>query len=123
VILVDTSIWVDHLRAGDARLAEALDRAAVFVHPFIVGELACGLLRNRSELLRLLRGLPGVPAASDDEALDFIERHRLMGRGVGYIGVHLLVSAALSGGARIWSRDRGLAEVAAELDLAHTPTS
>jgi hypothetical protein len=123
VILVDTSIWVDHLRAGDARLAEALDRAAVFVHPFIVGELACGLLRNRSELLRLLRGLPGVPAASDDEALDFIERHRLMGRGVGYIDVHLLVSAALSGGARIWSRDRRLAEVAAELDLAHTPTS
>jgi hypothetical protein len=123
VILVDTSIWVDHLRAGDARLADALDRAAVFIHPFIVSELACGLLRNRGELLRLLRSLPGVPAASDDEALDFIERHGLMGRGVGYIDVHLLASAALSGGVRLWSRDVRLAGVAAELDLAHTPTS
>jgi predicted nucleic acid-binding protein len=82
------------------------------------GELACGNLRNRSEVLELLGNLPSVPAATDAEAMEFIERRALMGRGIGYIDVHLLASAALAGTARLWTRDRRLAAVAAELDLA-----
>lgn len=117
MILVDTSIWVDHLRRGDAALTDALDRGSVFIHPFIIGELACGLLGNREELLRLLQRLPAVPTATDTEALQFIEGHRLMGRGIGYIDVHLLTSAALSGGVRLWSRDSRLADVADALGL------
>ena len=120
MILVDTSIWVDHLRRGDTALTDALDRGAVFIHPFIIGELACGLLGNREELLRLLQRLPAVPTATDAEALQFIEGRRLMGRGIGYIDVHLLTSAALSGGVRLWSRDSCLAGVADDLDLAFT---
>ena len=123
MILVDTSVWVDHLRSGDAGLASALDQGAIFIHPFIVGELACGRLSNRGEILALLRKLPSVPTATDDEALRFIEHHRLMGRGIGYVDVHLLASAALSGGVRLWSRDRRLAVVAADLGLASEPPS
>jgi predicted nucleic acid-binding protein len=118
VILADTSVWIDHLRAGVPALAEALDRGQVLAHPFVRGEIACGNLRNRSEVLELLGNLPSVPAATDAEAMEFIERRALMGRGIGYIDVHLLASAALAGTARLWTRDRRLAAVAAELDLA-----
>jgi predicted nucleic acid-binding protein len=118
VILADTSVWIDHLRLGVPALAEALERGRVLVHPFVRGELACGNLRNRSEVLELLGNLPSVPAATDAEAMEFIERRALMGRGIGYIDVHLLASAALAGTARLWTRDRRLAAVAAELDLA-----
>ena len=121
MILVDTSIWVDHLRRGDAALTDALERGSVFIHPFIIGELACGLFGNREELLGLLQRLPAVPAATDAETLRFIEGRRLMGRGIGYIDVHLLTSAALSGGVRLWSRDGRLASVADDLGLAFTP--
>lgn len=123
MILVDTSIWVDHLRSGDAGLTDALDRGAVSIHPFIIGELACGLLGNRAGLLGLLRQLPAVPTASDDEALQFIEDHRLMGRGLGYVDVHLLAAAALSGGMPLWTRDHRLAGAAADLGFGFTPTS
>ncbi len=117
MILADTSVWVDHLRVGDPRLAETLDRAAVFAHPFVIGELACGRLRNRGEVLGLLRRLPAVPVATDDEALRFVEARRLMGRGIGWVDVHLLASSVLSGGVRLWTRDRRLAAVAAELGV------
>lgn len=117
MILVDTSVWVDHLRAGEPRLADALNAGSVCVHPLIIGELACGSLRNRVEVLSLLSKLPIVPVATDREALGFIERKRLMGRGIGYIDVHLLASAALSATARLWTRDRRLAAVAGELNL------
>ena len=82
------------------------------------GELACGNLANRSEVLELLGGLPAAPSATDPEALEFIERRALMGRGIGYIDVHLLASIALSGDVRLWTKDRRLAAVATELDLA-----
>jgi len=121
VILVDTSIWVDHLRAGDDGLATALERGLVLTHPFIVGELACGRIRNRSEVLRLLGSLPVGPVATDDEALRYIDFHQLMGRGIGYVDVHLLASAALAEGMRLWTRDRRLGEVAAELGVAYVP--
>ncbi len=121
MILVDTSVWIDHLREGIPALAAALDQDIVFTHPLVVGELACGNLRNRAELFALLDRLPGAPLASDAEALELIERRMLMGRGIGYIDVHLLASAALAHDARIWTRDRRLAAVALELDLGMKP--
>jgi predicted nucleic acid-binding protein len=118
VILVDTSVWIDHLRSGEAALATALQGGRVLIHPFVLGELACGNLENRGEVLRLLGALPAAPTATDPEVLGLIERRALMGRGIGYIDVHLLASTALTADARIWTRDRRLATVAAELELA-----
>ena len=118
MILVDTSVWIDHLRSGDPALSEALEGGRVLMHPFVLGELACGNLKNRSEVLRLLGDLPAAPTATDPEALGLIERRALMGRGIGYIDVHLLASAALDGVARLWTRDRRLSAAAAELELA-----
>ena len=119
MILVDTSVWVDHLRDGAPALAAALEQGSVLMHPFVLGELACGNLKNRGEVLRLLGDLPAAPLATDPEALDYIERRALMGRGIGYVDVHLLASAALAGAARLWTRDKRLAAVAADLKLAY----
>lgn len=116
MILVDTSVWIDHLRSGEPSLAAALEGGRVMMHPFVLGELACGNLKNRGEVLKLLGDLPAAPTATDPEALEFIERRALMGRGIGYIDVHLLASIALSGDARLWTRDRRLA--ATELEPA-----
>jgi predicted nucleic acid-binding protein len=118
VILVDTSVWIDHLRSGEPLLVAALEGGRVLMHPFVLGELACGNLANWSEVLELLGGLPAAPSATDPEALEFIERRTLMGRGIGYIDVHLLASIALSGDARLWTRDRRLTAVATELTVA-----
>jgi len=119
VILVDTSVWVDHLRAGDPVLGERLNRSQVQMHPFVLGELACGNLRNRGELLRLLKALPQAIVASDEEVLFFIERNALMGQGIGYVDAHLLAAAALGGSTPLWTRDKRLRSVAAALNLAH----
>lgn len=119
MILVDTSVWVEHLRRGAPALATALEQGTVLTHPFVLGELACGNLKNRAEVLRLLGELPAAPMATDAEALDFIERRALMGRGIGYIDVHLLASVTLTGSARLWTRDKRLAAVAEDLELAH----
>ncbi|MGH2634373.1 MAG: type II toxin-antitoxin system VapC family toxin [Tepidiformaceae bacterium] len=118
MILVDTSVWVDHLRSNDVRLASALEAGSVVTHPFVVGELACGNLQNRTEVLALIQQLPTAPVATDAEALAFIEAGSLMGRGIGYVDVHLLASAKLANDCRLWTRDRRLAAVAAELDVA-----
>jgi predicted nucleic acid-binding protein len=117
MILVDTSVWVDHLRGTDAQLAELLTRGAVGMHPMIVGELACGNLRNRTELLGLWRNLPHIVPATDHEALDFLEQNRLMGKGIGWIDIHLLAAVALHGDASLWTRDKRLAGLAAALGL------
>jgi len=119
MILVDTSVWVDHLRKGVPALAAALEQGAVLMHPFVIGELACGKLKNRSEVLQLLGEMPGAPMVTDSEARDFIERRALMGQGIGYIDVHLLASATLAGPARLWTRDKRLAAVAEGLELAY----
>ena len=119
-VLIDTSVWVEHLRRGDPTLSSLLNRGEVECHPFILGELACGSLRRRSEVLSLLRSLPHVSVASHDEVLTLIERHRLMGRGIGWIDAHLLTSAALSN-TPLWSRDRRLAQVATDLHLCAQP--
>jgi predicted nucleic acid-binding protein len=117
VILVDTSVWIDHLHKGIPALGEALERGEVLSHPFVIGELACGELANRGEVLELLLTLPASPLATDGEALRFIEDRRLMGKGIGYIDVHLLASAILAEGVRLWTRDKRLAAIAALLDV------
>ena len=113
MILADTSVWIDHLRAGDEGLVTLLDSAQVLIHPFIMGEMACGKLRNRSEVLTLLGDLPRVMVATDAEVLFLIERHALMGRGIDYIDAHLLAAVSLAGPARLWTRDKRLGAVAA----------
>jgi len=117
VILVDTSVWVDHLRAGIPAVATALEAGRVLIHPFVLGELACGNLNNRGAVLPLLGDLPAAPTATDPEALRFIEGRGLMGRGIGYIDVHLLASVVLASATQLWTRDERLAAVAADLDL------
>jgi predicted nucleic acid-binding protein len=121
MILVDSSVWIAHLREGVAALAAVLDEGMVLTHPLVTGEIACGSLPHRAEVLALLAGIPAATRASDVEALEFIERHSLMGRGVGFIDVHLLASTALTHGASLWTRDRRLAAIAAELDLGLKP--
>lgn len=117
MILVDSSIWVDHLRRGDARLEALLGIGQVLTHAFVVGELALGSLRQRDIVLRSLLDLPQAVQASDDEALAFIERHALAGLGIGYVDVHLLASARLTA-ACLWTRDKRLHEVAMKLEQA-----
>lgn len=117
MILVDTSVWIDHLSHGESTLSQALTRMSVGIHPFVVGEIACGNLRNRQEVLQLLQGLPAMQQALDVEVVQFIENKGLMGRGIGYVHAHLCASALLSG-ARLWTRDKRLLAVAQELDLA-----
>jgi hypothetical protein len=118
VILVDTSVWVDHLRRGDPELMSLLNSNQVLMHPFVLGELACGNLINRAEVLALLGDLPRVVVATDEETLFFIERHALMGRGIGYVDAHLLAAVALDADSLVWSRDQRLQEVASALVLA-----
>ncbi len=120
MILVDTSVWLDHLRSGSEPLGQALDEGLVETHPFVIGELACGNLSNRHEVISLMQGLPVAPVATETEALAFIDSRSLMGRGIGYIDVHLLASAALSGSTtRLWTFDRRLAVVSRELHLSY----
>ena len=118
MILADTSVWVDHLRRGNSRLAVALDAQDVATHPFVIGELACGDLRDRRTVLALLHRLPSATVATNDEALAVIDKRRLMGRGLGFIDVHLLASALLSPDLDLWTFDTPLATAAARLGLA-----
>lgn len=119
MILLDTSVWVDHLRQGDALAAAVLQAGSVLSHPFVIGELACGNLKSRTNLLGLLAALPKARVAQDEEVLYFIERHALMGRGIGYIDAHLLAAVALTEGARLWTRDKRLDALARSRDLAY----
>jgi predicted nucleic acid-binding protein len=118
VILVDTSIWVEHLRRREPGLEASLSGGRVLMHPFILGEIACGNLRRRAELLSLMRQLPQAPVASEEEVLEFIEHRHLTGRGIGYVDVHLLASSILAADTRLWTQDRRLAVVAAEIGCA-----
>ncbi|MEQ9479141.1 MAG: type II toxin-antitoxin system VapC family toxin [Algiphilus sp.] len=112
MVLVDTSVWVDHFREGVPALADLLERNVVFMHPFVHGELACGNLKSRAETLLLLANLPMAPQASNEEVLEFIEANRLMGKGIGLIDAHLLASVVLAADARLWTHDRRLGGVA-----------
>ncbi len=119
MILVDTSVWVDHLRRGDAALARLLELGTVVMHPFVLGEIACGSLADREVILELLRNLPNAVVAESDEVLGFIERQGLHGKGIGYVDVHLLASVMLTDGTRLWTRDKRLRAVADPLNLAY----
>jgi hypothetical protein len=118
MILVDTSIWIDHLRIGDRRLGDLLNASSVLVHPFVVGEIALGQLRQRAFVLETLSGLPTATLATNAEVIGFINRHILHGRGIGYIDVHLLASTRLTPSATLWTKDRRLQTIAADLGLA-----
>jgi predicted nucleic acid-binding protein len=115
-MLVDTSVWVDHLRRRNATLVVLLEQTQVWTHSFVVGELACGNLAQRDKVLGALAALPQAPVASHDEALAFLDTHRLMGRGLGWIDVHLLASAKL-GRLPFWTLDKRLAAVVTSLQL------
>ena len=118
MILVDTSVWIDHLHRAIPALADALEADDVMTHPFVIGELACSELRHRREVLDLLASLPEATVATDDETMHLIEQRRLMGKGIGYIDAHLLASVTLSAESRLWTSDKRLAEIAATLRLA-----
>lgn len=118
MILVDTSVWIDHLRAGDTELVVLLQAGHVLAHPFVTGELALGHLSHRSEILGPLNHLPQVKVATDQEVLTLVDNHQLFGLGIGYIDAHLLAATALTIGARLWTRDKRLATVADQLELS-----
>lgn len=111
MILVDTSVWVFHLRETQPGLAELLNEGQVACHPFILGELACGNLRNRTTVLSLLEALPKAVLVEHEEVLAFIENHDLMGKGLGYVDVHLLASAVLTE-LPLWTLDKKLKKAA-----------
>jgi predicted nucleic acid-binding protein len=117
LILVDTSVWVDHLRRRDTQLVNLLNANSVLMHPFVVGEIACGSLADRALTLDLLLNLPAALVAEPDEALIYLDQHSLHVKGIGYVDVHLLASAAISG-AKLWTRDKRLRIVAQELRCA-----
>jgi len=114
MILVDTSVWVDHLRKGEKELESLLDDGLVLSHPFVICELACGNLKNRDEILSLLDALPKTGVASHEEVLHLVADRKLYGKGLGFIDVHLLAAAVLSQSS-LWTRDRKLASAARDL--------
>ncbi|HWA91748.1 MAG TPA: type II toxin-antitoxin system VapC family toxin [Rhizomicrobium sp.] len=118
MILVDASVWIDHVRAPDDVMTELLLSERVLTHPFIIGEVVLGHVRRREAVLSELRELPLVGVVDDDEVLEFIHTHRLFGLGIGYIDAHLLASSKLAEGSSIWTLDRNLRAAAAKLGLA-----
>jgi predicted nucleic acid-binding protein len=122
VILVDTSVWVDHLRKGDGTLSDLLDAGEVLSHPFVIGELALGRLVQRDIVLSALRDLPQAEVATPQEVLRLVEQQKLSGLGIGYVDVHLLAAVRLTAGTTsLWTRDRRLDGVAGRFGLATMP--
>jgi predicted nucleic acid-binding protein len=121
MILVDTSIWIDHLHKTETGLVALLDDAEVCIHPMIIGELALASLQDRSVILSLLADLPGVPIATHAEVLQLIESHALYGTGLSLVDAHLLAALRLSGTTRLWTRDRRLESAANRLEVAAGP--
>lgn len=118
MIVVDTSVWIDHFRRGNRTLVQLLAEDQVRMHPYVVGELACGTLRQRHETLALLQSLPAIGVVSDAEALFYLDHQRLYGKGLGYIDLHLLAATAIAG-AELWSLDRALQRQATALRVAY----
>jgi predicted nucleic acid-binding protein len=119
VVLVDTSIWIDHFRKASRTLSSLLEQDEVILHSFVLGELACGNLNNRKEIIALLHALPVVTKIDDDEIMFFIEGHALMGRGVGLIDMHLLASCHLDK-CRLWTKDKRLRGMATEMGIEYS---
>lgn len=121
MILVDTSLWIDHLRSGNDVLADLLDNSAVLAHPWVTGELALGNLTHRAEILALLRALPQAALAEHDEVLLLIEQQALSGAGIGYVDAQLLAASRLTPDTKLWTTDKRLANIAARLGLEYQP--
>lgn len=118
MILADTSVWIDHLRAPDPRLQDLLDRQQILIHPFVIGELALGSMRDRPRTMFALKRLPPAMMSRDRDVVAMIDNHRLHGRGIGYVDAHLLASTLITPEALIWSTDRRLMAVARDLSIA-----
>jgi predicted nucleic acid-binding protein len=116
MLLADTSVWIQHFRRGETRLADRLSDGLVLMHPFVSGELACGNLKGRAETLSDLNALPSAMVATESEVMKLIEGRRLWGRGLGWVDIHLLAAALLSR-CQFWTLDKKLREAAAELGL------
>ena len=121
MILVDTSIWIDHINALDSLLVSLLEDEQVLSHPFVIGEISLGSLRDRDVVLGALLDLPRAPTATPEETFYLIERERLFNRGIGFVDSSLLASARLQPGVTIWTRDKRLKKVADELNLGAAP--
>ena len=122
MILVDTSVWIEHLREGNATLVDLLEHAEALIHPSIIGELALGNLNERREVIDLLHGLPPATSATPDEILAFVEHHELYGVGIGYVDAQLLAATLLTDDASLWTTDRRLATAASMIGCAFEPT-
>lgn len=118
MILADTSVWLDHLRVRDPTLERLMESVELIMHPFVLGELALGSLHRREAKLKEWRKLPMADVPRHDDILELISRNQLFGRGIGYIDATLLASTAAVPGMKLWTRDRRLAIIAAELELA-----
>lgn len=117
MILVGTSVWIDHLHVSEPGLVAELDSGLVVQHPMIVGELALGSLHQRDSFLSLLSALPQMPVATHDEVLGLVEEERLYGRGLSLVDAHLLAALRLAPGAQVWTRDRGLRDAARQVGV------
>jgi predicted nucleic acid-binding protein len=118
MILVDTSVWIDHLHSADEDLKELLLSGQVCIHPYVLGELSCGNIRNREEILSLLKSLPGIDSVLDEEVFMFLEERKLYGKGLGFVDIHLLASAMVFQ-VPVWTRDKSLKRVAGELGISY----
>jgi len=116
MVLVDTSVWVSHLRHGNPRLQKLLEEGKVVSHPFIIGELACGNICNRAEIISLMQSLPTLDAVEHEELLVFIEHNKIMGTGLGFVDVHLLAAAMLEG-IPLWTQDKKLKQACSRLSI------
>lgn len=121
MILVDTSVWVQHLREGNAALRKLLEQGQVLCHPFVIGEVALGSLRRRDAVLGALEDLPKASVAREEEVLEYVSNRALFGLGIGYVDVHLLAAVEMTPEALLWTRDKRLAEIAGKLSLAFRP--
>lgn len=121
MILADTSVWIDHLRRRREDFSRLLNAEAIVCHPFVIGEIAVGAFRSRSAILRDLKDIQLCIVASDEEVLEFIEHHRLYGRGIGYVDTHLLAAVRITPGSSLWTFDNRLNRAAEELGLAFKP--
>ena len=118
MILLDASVWIDHIQSADRNVSKLLEDGNALCHPFVIGEVGLGNFRGRGVFLDQLRKLPVAEVASDNEVMTLIESHRLFGRGIGYVDAHLLAAVFLTPDAKLWTRDKRLKEAAAKLKLA-----
>lgn len=118
MILVDTSVWINHLRESEPKLEKLLIEGEVICHSYVIGELACGNIKNRDEILSLLNFLPLAPLIEFDEYLYFIDHHKLFAKGIGFVDIHLLASALLAQ-VKLWTRDKNLNTVATDLGISY----